>query len=299
MGLCGEAGDMNQPGYEIRPFSKSRRMVVEALRLGEHKHFIHGLLEVDVAAARRSIRQYEARSSDQLSFTAFIIACLGQAVSADKTVQAYRLGSRKLIIFDDVDVTTMVERTTVEGEKVVRAHIFRAVDKKTYQALNREMQEVQARPADRLIARPMQVIADIALALPGFLRRFFTRIVFSDPHRLRQLVGTVNVTAVGMFGAGNGWGIPVGGPIPLILTVGGITEKPGIVDGHIEPREYLNLTISFDHDVIDGAPAARFAGHLKQLIECGYGLPETDQIDHAHVGDSEPTTDPYYEVVET
>jgi pyruvate/2-oxoglutarate dehydrogenase complex dihydrolipoamide acyltransferase (E2) component len=263
---------MEQVGYEIKRFSKSRQMVVEALRLGEDKHFIHGLLEVDVTAARRFIRQYEARTGNQLSFTAFIIACLGKAVSEDKTVQAYRLGRRKLIVFDDVDVTAMVERTTVEGEKVVRAHIFRAADKKTYQEINQEMQEAQTCPADKLIARRMQVVADIGLALPGFLRRIFMRFVFSDPYRLRQLTGTVNVTAVGMFGEGNGWGVPVNGPIPLVLTVGGIVEKPGIVDGRIEPREYLNLTISFDHDIVDGAPAARFAGHLKQLIECGYGL---------------------------
>jgi pyruvate/2-oxoglutarate dehydrogenase complex dihydrolipoamide acyltransferase (E2) component len=263
---------MEQVGYEIKPFSKSRQMVVEALRLGEYKHFIHGLLEVDVTAARRFIRQYEARTGESLSFTAYLIACLARAVREDKTVQAYRLGRRQLILFDDVDVATMVERTTVEGEKVVRAHIFRAADKKSYQEINQEMQEVQSRPADQLIARQMQVLVDIGLALPSFVRRIFMRFVFNDPHRLRQLVGTVNVTAVGMFGEGSGWGIPVAGPIPLVLTVGGIVEKPGIVEGRIEPREYLNLTLSFDHDIVDGAPAARFAGQLKQLIECGYGL---------------------------
>jgi hypothetical protein len=32
------------------------------------------------------------------------------------------------------------------------------------------------------------------------------------------------------------------------------------------------MTISFDHDIIDGAPAARFAERLKELIESGYGL---------------------------
>lgn len=282
---------MNQPGYEIKPFSKSRQMVVEALNLGEHKHFIHGLLEVDVTAARQFIRQYEARNGDQLSFTAYIIACLGKAIAEDKTVQAYRLGSRKLIVFDDADVTTMVERTTLEGEKVVRAHIVRAADKKTYPEINREIQEAQSRPPDKLIARQMQVVADIALALPGFLRQFFNRYVFGDPHRLRQLMGTALVTAVGMYGAGNGWGIPVVGPIPLLLTVGGIVEKPGMVDGRIEPREYLSLTISFDHDIVDGAPAARFAAHLKQLIECGYGLAETRQADPTQVGNLEYTTD--------
>jgi hypothetical protein len=33
-------------------------------------------------------------------------------------------------------------------------------------------------------------------------------------------------------------------------------------------------TPSFDHDIIDGAPAARFTQRLKELIESGYGLPE-------------------------
>ena len=37
-------------------------------------------------------------------------------------------------------------------------------------------------------------------------------------------------------------------------------------------RDYLSLTISFDHDIIDGAPAARFTERLKDLIESGYGL---------------------------
>ena len=34
----------------------------------------------------------------------------------------------------------------------------------------------------------------------------------------------------------------------------------------------MSVTISFDHDVIDGAPAARFIHQLKKLIESGYGL---------------------------
>ena len=58
----------------------------------------------------------------------------------------------------------------------------------------------------------------------------------------------------------------------LQLTLGGIGEKPGVVNHQIEVREYLSVTISFDHDVIDGAPAARFTQRLKKLIENGYGL---------------------------
>jgi len=74
-----------------------------------------------------------------------------------------------------------------------------------------------------------------------------------------------------MFGKGTGWGIPLASH-SLVITVGGIGEKPGVVDGHIAIRDYLSLTISFNHDLIDGAPAARFATRLKDLIESGYGL---------------------------
>src|SRR5258708_32681335 len=72
--------------------------------------------------------------------------------------------------------------------------------------------------------------------------------------------------------------IPERIPLPshsLWMTVGCIGEKPGVVDGHIAIRDYLSLTISFDHNIIDGAPAARFTERLKDLIECGYGLDDS------------------------
>jgi pyruvate/2-oxoglutarate dehydrogenase complex dihydrolipoamide acyltransferase (E2) component len=48
-----------------------------------------------------------------------------------------------------------------------------------------------------------------------------------------------------------------------------------VVDGQIEIRELLNVTVSFDHDIVDGAPAARFTQRFKELIETGYGLTES------------------------
>ena len=77
-----------------------------------------------------------------------------------------------------------------------------------------------------------------------------------------------------MFGKGAGWGIPLASHA-LWITVGGIGEKPGVIDGHIAIRDYLSLTISFDHETIDGAPAARFTERLKELIESGYGLDDS------------------------
>ena len=93
-----------------------------------------------------------------------------------------------------------------------------------------------------------------------------------SPFYRKRSGGTCGLTAVGMFGKDSGWGIPYATLFSLFLTVGSISEKPGVVDGHIAIREYLSLTISFDHDIIDGAPAARFTERLKELIESGFGL---------------------------
>jgi len=50
--------------------------------------------------------------------------------------------------------------------------------------------------------------------------------VLSRSVRLRQRIGTVAVTAVGMFGGGGGFAITAPALMPLQVVVGGITERP-------------------------------------------------------------------------
>jgi pyruvate dehydrogenase E2 component (dihydrolipoamide acetyltransferase) len=40
-----------------------------------------------------------------------------------------------------------------------------------------------------------------------------------------------------------------------------------VIDGGIQVRPIMKLTLSSDHRVIDGAVAAQFMGHLKTLLE--------------------------------
>jgi pyruvate/2-oxoglutarate dehydrogenase complex dihydrolipoamide acyltransferase (E2) component len=56
------------------------------------------------------------------------------------------------------------------------------------------------------------------------------------------------------------------------LAVGGITRKPGVVGDVIAIREYLQFSIYFDHEMIDGAPAARFTSRLVELMENAFSL---------------------------
>jgi pyruvate/2-oxoglutarate dehydrogenase complex dihydrolipoamide acyltransferase (E2) component len=120
------------------------------------------------------------------------------------------------------------------------------------------------------------------MLLPWPLSRLFSAVIGAamrrDPTLAVSMGGTVGVTAVGMFGEGHsGWGIfPM--TQALALVVGSIAWKPAVVEERIVPREILHLTVTFDHDIVDGAPAARFTRRLLELIESAYGLDEAQPV---------------------
>jgi pyruvate/2-oxoglutarate dehydrogenase complex dihydrolipoamide acyltransferase (E2) component len=259
---------MENIGYKIVPFPKIRRLMVDGGRLARQKHLIHGLVEMDVTDARRLIREHKAKTGEAISFTAFIMVCLGWAVDMNKHMQAYRTWQEKLVIFEDVDVNTMFE-VEVNGRKIIRPHILRAVNRKSLREVH---EEIRAFQTEHESGREASFIGWFVL-LPAFIRRFFLGMLFRNPHWLKDMNGTVSLTSVGMFGNGGGWGIPVSNHT-LQITLGGVAERLALVNGQLENREYLCVTISLDHDIVDGAPAARFIQRLKELVERGYGITE-------------------------
>lgn len=253
-------------GLTVLPYPRTRLLMADGGRMGIKKHTVHGLVEFDITLARETIRQHKKETGEALSFSAFFLACLGKAIAADKQMHAYRNWRNQLIVFDEVDVNMLFE-VEVNGEKTVRPHILRGVNQMSVREIHAEIRAFQ----DQHQSSQESKFIDWFVRLPGFVRRLFLWVLFKNPQLLKEYYGTVLVTSVGMFGIGTGWGIPVPNH-SLQLTLGGIGEKPGVVDHRIEVRKYLSVTVSFDHDVIDGAPAARFINRLKKLIESGDGL---------------------------
>jgi pyruvate dehydrogenase E2 component (dihydrolipoamide acetyltransferase) len=56
-------------------------------------------------------------------------------------------------------------------------------------------------------------------------------------------------------------------PQCAILGVGRVAERPVVVPGRIDVRAMMYLSLSFDHRLIDGAPAAMFLQQLKERLE--------------------------------
>lgn len=254
--------------YDILPFPSERKVIVDAGYAAKKRHIIYGLLEVDVTEARTRIKALKDAGSTPLSFTAFIVACLARAIASDPRVQAYQDWRGRLVVFHEVDVVTLIEP---EAGAAAIPHIIRRADRRSVQEISGEIRSIQREPGR---SQQRGGLVSIAGRVPRFVRMLFYWAVKKDPQRFKQIQGTAIITSVGMFGKGGGWGIAFLPFHTLGLTVGGIVQRPGIQAGALATREFLNLTLAFDHDIVDGAPAARFARKLIELIESASLLEE-------------------------
>jgi pyruvate dehydrogenase E2 component (dihydrolipoamide acetyltransferase) len=78
--------------------------------------------------------------------------------------------------------------------------------------------------------------------------------------------GTVTVSNLGAWGI-ESFDAIVNPPQALILSVGAAIEKPVVKNGQVVPGLRMNLGVSCDHRVVDGAVAASFLAEVKKLIE--------------------------------
>jgi hypothetical protein len=251
----------NMPPFVTRPFPRSRRLVIDACREGQKRHTIHILCEYDATLVKQRMREYAERTGVRLSLPAYLTACIGRTVASDTRWHAYRKG-RRLVMFDEVDIGTLIDHE-VEGERLATLHVIRNTQSRSVREIHDEYRRVARGPV-----RDMPGVNRLRgyLNLPGFLRRLFYRWIEFRPDERKRLCGTILFTAPGVFARSAGWGMPINA-CTLTITLGGSELKPGVVDGRVEPREFVNLTISFDHDVVDGGPATRFAASLKQVFE--------------------------------
>ena len=83
--------------------------------------------------------------------------------------------------------------------------------------------------------------------------------------------GTFTITNLGMFDIDSFTAI-INQPESGILAVGRIKETPAAVNGEVEIRPLMTLSLTYDHRVVDGAPAAKFLQRMKQYIETPYLL---------------------------
>ena len=226
------------------------------------RNTIHLVTEVDVSVPRALIREHADRTGERLSFTTYIVACLARAIRENPEFNSL-VSRRRLFTLSDVTIGVLVERS-IAGERVPEPLAIHSADSMTISQLTTRLRDAQEADDDRLGGLSG---ATWVRFIPSFLFRLMIRVA-SRSVRMAKRYGVVTVTSVGMFADGAMWLVPLSAST-VALSVGGIVKRPAAADDGVRGAEHLCLTASFDHDIIDGAPAARFTSRLVELIASG------------------------------
>lgn len=225
---------------------------------------------MDVTEARAAIREHRRRTGTALSFTAWVVSCVARAAAEHPRVHSVRRGRRRLVVFEEVDVSVLVEKPVEgdeAGETLPMPFVVRQADRKAPEEIHAEIRRAQERQVGAGSASIEKAgsarLQSLFFRLPAPVRDLlFWRWLLRSPTLVKRSMGTVVVTAVGMATPGLlAWGIP-SGLHPLSIAVGSIGRRSG-PEGD---REVLALTVVFDHAVTDGAPVARFIARLQELL---------------------------------
>ena len=252
-----------KPAYQVLPLSRNRRMMAATLDVARQQNNIQAMIEVDVSEPRRLIQEHRRKTGERLSFTAYVVTCLARAIAEHPQMNAFRRG-RNLILLENVTISVLVERE-LDGEMMPENLGIRFAQKKTLMQIHDQIRCAQEQADDELGGLSGTTWIRF---IPGFLLRTFVRLASRNVSMMDRF-GAVGVTAVGMFGSKNEamWLLPLVGGATVAVAVGGIVERPSLQNGRLENHEHLCLTVTFNHEIVDGAPAARFlktfSAHLK------------------------------------
>jgi pyruvate dehydrogenase E2 component (dihydrolipoamide acetyltransferase) len=167
-----------------------------------------------------------------VSYTAIIVGATAKALREHPIVNS-TLEGEKIKVFEDVNIG--VATATEHGLAVP---VIRNADKKSVVELDKIIRELTEKAREGKLSKE-----DVS-------------------------GGTFTVTNLGMYNVD--FFIPIiNPPEAAILGVGKITQKPIVVDGKVEVKPLMMLSLSYDHRIIDGAPAAEFLNKIKEKIEKG------------------------------
>lgn len=216
---------------EMLPLSGLRAVIAERLSASwREKPQVTLVTEIDATDLVSARSQIQLETGKKLSYNAFFMAAVARALYEHPYVNV-RLEKGGLCQMEAIHIGIAVD--TPRGLMVP---VVRDVDRKSLLEIDDELKRLAAN------------------ALEGR----------STPDELSG--GTFTITNLGQFGV-DAFTPIINPPEAAILGVGRISPRPFVVNGQLAVRETITLSLSFDHRLLDGAPAARFLQRISQLLE--------------------------------
>ena len=234
-------------GPAKEPFPADERPVLKVLpyegmrkAIGDHmsrswavapKVTHHVEVEISALLALRGSVNSDLKEKDKVSLTDFLVKAAARALEMRPEVNS-TLEGEEIKVLRDINIGVAI---ALENGLIVP--VLKNANQKSLSAVSQELKKLVKR-AKRNKLEPDEMAG-----------------------------GTFTITNVGAYGSVD-WFTPIiNQPESAVLGVGRVVEKPVVVDGQIAIRPTMGLSLSFDHRVIDGGPAAEFLAVLIGLIE--------------------------------
>lgn len=221
------------PGRTV-PVTGLRKTIAE--RMSRSKRTVADVTlgaEVDVTEATKLrdqlVGEWEGKTGLRVSFTDIVIKAAARALAEHPKLNS-SLGDDGIVLHGEINVGVAV---AVDDGLVVP--VIRRADQKTLLDIVRTTRELSERARSGGLS-----VQDVT-------------------------GGTFTVTNLGMFGVGFFTPI-INHPEAAILGVGKIVRRVILENGHPVERPEMSLSLSFDHRIVDGVPAAQFLSRIKELL---------------------------------
>jgi pyruvate dehydrogenase E2 component (dihydrolipoamide acetyltransferase) len=215
---------------EVIPMAGVRALIAERMVQGHRETAPVTLTAETDATALVQLRRQLAEDGVEVSYNDLLLYLLAHALREHPRLNA-SLDGDSVKVWRRVDIAL-----AVDAERGLLAPVVRDVDRKGLAQLARE-------------TKPLVTRAREGRCTPEELRG-----------------STFTLTNLGMYGI-DAFTPIINLPECAILGVGRIKERPTVVNGQVAIRQMVWLSLTFDHRLVDGGPAARFLQRVVQLVE--------------------------------
>jgi len=185
---------------------------------------------------RNALVEQEEAIGARITYTDIFVLAIAKALKENPIVNS-SLIENEIKIWEDINIGVAVALEE-GGEGGLIVPVVRNADQKSLLEINREV-------------RALVEKARVGKLMPDDVSG-----------------GTFTLTNLGAFGGGWGFGTPIiNQPQSAILGTGAITDRPVVRQGQIVIRPIMSYSFTFDHRVVDGAPAGKFMAQVTQLLE--------------------------------